>query len=384
MEYIPMDRQLFKDCHVVFSQHKRLVRRCDAGVERGACGRAFRVFRTPGFGGVEFRFEICEHARWDEQAPVLGRRGYEILIGMIYFAKPSGSLNGLFRLKDMARFLKPEPPESGRFYQDIRRTLMSLLTVHARLDKGERVKEISFLKSWTYDRGTRVYKYTLNRDALGVTAMWLEDELTQDNMGSGYIRYPLSYIKGSITESEKAFRDYLLLLHRPVTVKVLTMARQWCGLSEDALKRKSVVHRKVYGFLRNAQQRGDIASWKSSSFKPRTWKSEWKITITKPRRPRGKDHGMPRTLSVEEQAFIDDLVEWMHRPIHRLRWTEAELRDRARNTVLAYGLEPIRNLYTEHGLGAYPNVHKFWQGVSALKARKHGTAQERDLADVAT
>jgi hypothetical protein len=332
--------------------------------------RRFRVFRPREKDAPEYMFEIDIVGKAD--CPRLGRRGFEMLLGMITFAKERGELVGQFRLREMAGFLKAKPPESGRFYADIQQTSRSLAALKVRFPArcGQTQREYRFIATWHHDPGTRQYKYSLNRDALGITALWLEDLLTADDMGNGYINYPLTYVKDRLTETEKAFRDYLLTLRYSVETRAWTIAKKWCGFSEDFLKRRKEVHDRIYQFLGDAKTRGDIASWASGGLRLDSWKTDWKIEITKPqekRRPRGKRR---RSLTPDEEQLVQEIFKWQRDPVHGLKLTEEELVEWLRNTVRTYGTEDVRNLYVDHGAGAKPSVHLFWVGIKELKAAR--------------
>lgn len=385
MEHIAIDRQLFKTCHRIFTSSRRLVPRYDKGLEIDGSEKRCRVYRLPGARAIELRFYVDRFAPWNVLTPTLGRRGSEILAGLICRAKENECLSGEFRLRNMALFLKNDPPESGRYYSDIRRTFFSLATVRVRLQtSGGTSRDLSFCDDWAYDPKTKIFRYTLNREVLGVTACWIEGTLDRDNMGGGYIKYPLSFIKARLTESEKAFRDYLLTLRNTVTARAFTIARDWCGFGEDILGRRLALHEQLYAFLRNAEDRGDILSWKPSPFGFASWKTEWKITITRPRQKRRQLTRVPQQLSEAEQELIREIVEWQSRPVHGLRWSGEEIRERVTNTVLTYGYTAIRKLYSEQGCGAYPSIDGFWKGVQGLKQARSRSTDTLAQADVSS
>ena len=382
--YIPVDRKLFKACHLSFNKPKRFTSKHDVGVIEGSGAGRFWVFKISGDGNPEFWFDMAELASLKGGSPTLGRRSFEMLLGMIWFAKRDNGLRGHFRAAEMARFLREDPPNSGRLYDDIKRTFLSLATVKIRnvglIESVEEVGEegIRFIEQWEHDPKGEGYNYTLNPLALGITALWLNDELREDNIGHGYINYPLAYVKERLGETEKAFRDSLLLIRQNVTVRAWTIAKNWCCFSDDALKRRRQVHDRIFDYLGRANKRGDIISWESTGLKLNTWKSEWKITISKPREPRRKKRIEMHTASSEDKVLINKIYKWQRMPIHRLKWSDEELLSRITNTVMAYGAEFVVRLYEEHGLGAYPSVHKFWLGVKELKASRVAQAEEAE------
>ncbi len=385
MECIVIDREKFKDFHRIFNRPKRFSSKHDLGLVEGGGADRFWVFRAPGSRDLEFWFDMAGLAALKGESPTLGRRGFEVLLGMIYFAKRGQSLRGQFRASEMAKFLRKDPPESGRFYDDIRRTFYSIVTVEVcsrrfgHDEKDSREQGFRFITKWEHDATSKEYLYALNPQALGITSLWLEGKLNEENMHHGYIRYPLSYVKERLEETEKAFRDYLLLTRKTITVRAWTIARDWCGFSEDVLKRRRLVHDRLFGYLGNAEERGDIESWRSMGLKLNTWKTEWKITITKPRKSIRKGGRQKRAPSLEEQELIAAIYNWQRRPIHGLEWGDEELHERIKNTVRAYGVEAIGKLYAEHGLGAYPNVYRFWQGVKELKVSRESQAVEAEV-----
>ncbi|NIM21250.1 MAG: hypothetical protein GTN64_02330, partial [Candidatus Latescibacteria bacterium] len=106
-----------------------------------------------------------------------------MLLGMIYFAKRDEGLSGHFRTVEMARFLRTNIPDGGRLYDDIKWTFLSLATVEIRnvglIESAEEAGGggVRFIEQWGHDPKGEGYNYTLNPRVLGITALWLEDEL---------------------------------------------------------------------------------------------------------------------------------------------------------------------------------------------------------------
>jgi hypothetical protein len=290
--------------------------------------------------------------------PVLGRRGLEMLIGMIALARSRGSLHGQFRAKTMAQFLRLNPPESGRLYSDIRRTFLCLASVELRLASGSCYR---FLDSWRLDG--RTYHFTLSRETLGITALWIEGRLRKEDIGSGYIYYPLAFLQASICETEKGFRDYMLMLPMRTELRIVTLARRGCGFSVDDLKRRLELRLRIYAYLENAVSRGDLEFWKADGVHLRTWRKTWKVTLIKPRPQRRSSLIFCRELTAEELRLADEIHEWMRRPVLGLRADAAEMRSWIENAIRRHGVIAVRRAYEAWGRSACSSVHRFWQQV---------------------
>jgi hypothetical protein len=219
------------------------------------------------------------------------------------------------------------------------------------------------------------YHYTMTPEALGLTEKWLRGELTAEEIKNkgGYLAYPLAYLQGGLDETEQNFRDYLLKFKGGYTVKAFTILNDWLKLRRDLLRRRKYCHQLLYAYLENAKKRGEITSYDFAVKGLSDWRNKWKVTIYKPTAKQKGDTKQRRgnkTTTAEQQELIDIIFEWQNRPIQGITTPPDKLREQITNTVKAYGVETVEEIYNRTANGANPSTFNFWQEIKELKAER--------------
>ena len=200
--------------------------------------------------------------------------------------------------------------------------------------------------------------------------MCIRDRLTAEEIKSkgGYLAYPLAYLQGGIDETEQNFRDYLLKFKGGYKIKAYTILNDWLKLRKDLLRRPTYCHQLLYKYLERAKERGEITSY---DFKVKTisdWRDKWRITIYKPT-DRAKARGR-KANKADQEELIKTIFEWQNRPIQGITKPPEELLKQITNTVRAYGVETVSEIYERTANGVKPSTYDFWQEIKELKRQK--------------
>ena len=228
----------------------------------------------------------------NESPFTLGLRGDRLWMSMIYFAAKhyTGTTSGQFTMKELLEVWGCE--KSGQLYDDIKRTYLSLVSFvpayhnNKEGDEAEVWGEPFVLKFSVKGRGENmVFSYTINPDAMGITAKWIAQKsgLEKEKLKEGYISIPISELKESADPRYKNFikRVRLLMPGTVITVKFNTILAEWIMLGKDNLRRRELCHGLVLSFFRKAKEDGEIKSYKPIIVGLKNWKENWKVQILK-------------------------------------------------------------------------------------------------------
>jgi len=388
ISYIPLDKQKYPQYQETFG--KRITPAFTRGETQDEEGKAIITYTTKTKGGeLTYRFyediiskELGQDAT--KKLPSLGRRASRLWFSMIYFTKRQGEgLGGNFTASELMRLWEVDPDKrGGNFWGDIRETFFNIVAVspsYTNKRSGDERIDWGFAFTSSYlikGEGKEArYHYTMTPEALGLTEKWLKGELTAEEIKNkgGYLAYPLAYLQGGLDETEQNFRDYLLKFKGGYTVKVYTILNDWLKLRKDLLRRRNYCHQLLYHYLENAKTRGEISSYKWEVKVLTDWRNKWKITIYKPTdkaKTTAKEKRGVKTNTTEQEELIKTIFEWQNRPIQGINKDPDELRQQITNTVRAYGVKTVSEIYKRTANGANPSTYDFWQEIKRLKAVK--------------
>lgn len=387
--YIPVDKDKYPQYQETFN--RRITPSFAKGIGKDEEGKKLITYSTPVKGG-ELTFRLYEDIISKElgqdaskKLPTLGRRASKLWFSMIYFTKRQGEgLKGNFTATELMNLwgIDPNTAGRGRGREDIRQTFFNIVAVmpsYTNQRSGEERTDWGFAFTSSYlikGEGKEArYHYTLTPEALGLTEKWLKGELTAEEIKSkgGYLAYPLSYLQGGLDETEQNFRDYLLKFKGGYTVKAFTILNDWLKLRRDLLRRRSYCHELLYTYLENAKKRGEITSYDFAVKGLSDWRNKWKVTIYKPTaklKEGVKQRRGNKTTTTEQQELIDAIFSWQNRPIQGITTPPDKLREQITNTVRAYGVEAVKDIYNRTANGANPSTFNFWQEIKELKAER--------------
>lgn len=383
--YIPVDKRIFPQYLETFN--RRITPSFTREETKDEEGEKIITYTTPTKGGeLTYRFyekviskELGQDAT--RKLPSLGRRASKLWFSMIYFAKKQGKgMGGNFTASELMRLWGGDPEKRGKLWGDIRETFFNIVAVspsYTNKRSGDERTDWGFAFTSSYlikgEGKESRYHYTMTPEALGLTEKWLKGELTAEvikNKG-GYLAYPLAYLQGGLDETEQNFRDYLLKFKGGYSVKAFTILNDWLKLRRDLLRRPTYCHQLLYTLLENAKGRGEISSYK---FEVRgglkDWRNKWKVTIYKPtaeNKAKTKQRRGSKTNTAEQENLIDTIFEWQSRPIQGIKKPPKELKKQITNTVKAYGVGAVREIYNRTANGATPSTYSFWQEIKKLK-----------------
>jgi len=386
--YIPVDKDKYPQYQETFN--RRITPSFTKGISKDEEGKKLITYSTPVKGG-ELTFRLYEDIISKElgqeaskKLPTLGRRASRLWFSMIYFAKKQGEgLKGNFTASEIMNLWGKDPNKrGGNAWSDIRETFFNIVAVmpsYTNQRSGEERTDWGFAFTSSYlikGEGKEArYHYTLTPEALGLTEKWLKGELTAEEIKNkgGYLAYPLSYLQGGLDETEQNFRDYLLKFKGGYTVKAFTILNDWLKLRRDLLRRRTYCHQLLYTYLENAKKRGEISSYKFEVKNLSDWRNKWKVTIYKPTAKLKEDTKQRRgnkATTTEQQELINAIFEWQNRPIQGITTPPDKLREQITNTVKAYGVETVEDIYNRTANGASPSTFNFWQEIKELKAER--------------
>jgi len=389
ISYIPVDKKRYP--HYLETFNRRITPSFTRGESKDEEGKKLITYSTPVKGG-ELTFGLYEDTISKElgqeatkKLPALGRRASKLWFSMIYFAKRQGEgLKGNFTATELMNLwgIDPNTAGRGRSRGDIRQTFFNIVAVmpsYTNQRSGEERTDWGFAFTSSYlikGEGKEArYHYTLTPEALGLTEKWLKGELTVEEIKNkgGYLAYPLAYLQGGLDETEQNFRDYLLKFKGGYTVKAFTILNDWLKLRRDLLRRRNYCHQLLYIYLENAKKRGEISSYKFEVKALSDWRNKWKVTIYKPTaklKDGAKQRRGNKTTTTEQQGLIDAIFKWQNRPIQGIDTPPDKLKKQIANTVRAYGVEAIKEIYEQTANGANPSTFNFWQEIKKLKAER--------------
>jgi len=388
ISYIPLDKKKYPQYQETFS--RKITPSFVKGESKDEEGKKLITYTTKTKGGeLTYRFyediiskELGQDAT--KKLPSLGRRASRLWFSMIYFAKKQGEgLRGNFTASELMRLWGEDPNKRGHLWGDIRETFLNVVAVmphftnqrsgDERIDWG-----FAFTSSYAIKGEGREarYYYTMTPEALGLTEKWLKGELTEEEIknNGGYLAYPLAYLQGGLDETEQNFRDYLLKFKGGYTVKAFTILNDWLKLRKDLLRRPSYCHQLLYNYLENAKKRGEISSYKFEVRSLTDWRNRWRVTIYKPTKKsktKAKERRGTKPNTTEQEELINTIFEWQSRPIQGISKPPEELREQITNTVKAYGVEAVGEIYEKTANGANPSTYQFWQEIKKLKRQKN-------------
>jgi len=390
--YIPLDKRKYPQYQETFS--RRITPSFTKGETKDEEGRKLITYTTKTRGGeLTYRFyeniiskELGQDAT--KKLPTLGRRASRLWLSMIYFAKKQGEgLSGNFTASELIKLWGGDPKRLGKGREDIRETFLNIVAVmpyftnqrsgNERVDWGFAFTSSYLIKG--EGKETRYY-YTLTPEALGLTEKWLRGELTAEEIKKhgGYLQYPLAYLQEGLDETEQNFRDYLLKFRGGYSVKAYTILNDWLKLRKDLLRRRNYCHQLLYTYLENAKKRGEISSYKFEVRSLTDWRNKWRVTIYKPTaedKEEAKQRRGRKINTTEQEELIDTIFEWQSRQkdgvnIHGIKKPPRELLRQITNTVKAYGVEAVSEIYERTANGAKPSTYEFWQEIKKLKRAK--------------
>ena len=386
--YIPVDKSKYPQYQETFN--RRITPAFTKGIGKDEEGKKLITYTTQTKGGeLTYRFyediitkELGQDAT--KKLPTLGRRASRLWFSMIYFAKKQGEgLKGNFTATEVLDLWGTNPPsKGGRAFKDIRETFLNVVAVmpyFTNQRSGDERTDWGFAFTSSYlikgEGNETRYHYTMTPEALGLTEKWLKGELTVEEIKNkgGYLAYPLSYLQSELDKTEQNFRDYLLKFKGGYTVKAFTILNDWLKLRKDLLRRRTYCHELLYRYLDNAKKRGEISSYKFGVKNLSDWRNKWKVTIYKPTaksKAKAKQRRGSKTNTTEQEELIQTIFKWQNRPIHGITTPPEQLRDQITNTVKAYGVEAVSEIYERTANGANPSTYQFWQEIKALKANK--------------
>ena len=385
--YIPVDKEKYPQYQEAFN--RRITPSFTKGESKDEEGKKLITYTTKIKGGeLTYRFyegiiskELGQDAT--KKLPSLGRRASRLWLSMIYFTKKQGEgLKGNFTASELMRLWGGDPDKKGRLWGDIRQTFFNIVAVmpsYTNKRSGDERIDWGFAFTSSYlikGEGKEArYHFTMTPEALGLTEKWLKGELTTEDIKNkgGYLAYPLSYLQGGLDETEQNFRDYLLKFKGGYTVKAFTILNDWLKLRKDLLRRRTYCHDLLCNYLKNAKKRGELSSYKFEVRDLRDWRNKWKVTIYKPTaksKTETKQRRGSKTNTAEQEELINTIFEWQSRPIQGITTPSEELRKQITNTVRAYGVKTVREIYNRTANGVNPSTYQFWQEIKELKREK--------------
>jgi hypothetical protein len=226
----------------------------------------------------------------EKNAFALGRRAVRLWYSLILLAAEQGrGTIGTFRISAIARIWECE--RSGKFYNDIKQTFLSLASFspHYYNNKvGEDRVEWghSFLDAWQIrgEGNGAVFSFELNRVALGITADWLENKsLSFSNLKRGYLSLKVAELKKE--RSDPKYENFLervrLLKPGSVEVKFETILNDWIKTGNDMLRRRLDCHNMVQRYLQSAKDESEIKAFELQNITLAKWRENWRVHITK-------------------------------------------------------------------------------------------------------
>ena len=219
----------------------------------------------------------------------LGRRSARLWYSMIVLAAEQGRGNsGKFKISDIVRLWECE--RSGRLYEDIKQTFMSLASFNPHysnnLTGAKRVEwGHSFFDAWVI-RGigdSAVFEFELNKAALGITHEWLNNDLSLSSLKSGYLAFEVSELKRERKDPKyENFIERLRLLKPGVCkIKFITILEDWIKVRDDFLRKRGACHDLVIKYLEDARGEGELKDFKIRFDTLSKWKENWTVTIRK-------------------------------------------------------------------------------------------------------
>jgi len=386
--YIPIDKGRYPQYQETFG--RRITPSFTKGVGKDEEGKKLITYTTQTKGG-ELTYRVYEDIISKElgqdatkKLPTLGRRASRLWFSMIYFAKKQGEgLQGNFTASELMRLWGVDPNKRGGItWGDIRESFLNVVAVmpyFTNQRSGDERTDWGFAFTSSYlikGEGKEArYHYTMTPEALGLTEKWLKGELTAEEIKNkgGYLAYPLSYLQSGLDETERNFRDYLLKFKGGYTVKAITILNDWLKLRRDLLRRRTYCHQLLYTYLENAKKRGEISSYKFEVKSLSDWRNKWKVTIYKPTaksKAEAKQKRGNRANTAEQEELINTIFEWQNRPIQGITTPPDKLKEQITNTVKAYGVEAVGEIYERTANGANPSTYQFWQEIKKLKPER--------------
>jgi hypothetical protein len=220
----------------------------------------------------------------------LGRRASRLWYSLIVLAAEQGSgTMGKFKVSDLIRLW--EVKKSGRLYNDIKQTFLSLASFNPYFSNNKTGAEkidwgYSYFDAWLIkgEGDNAEFTFELNKVALGITQEWLEDRrLSLSSLKSGYLSMPISDLKGK--RDEPSYENFIerirLLKSGEVTVLYSTILRDWIKVGDDVFRRRKQSHDLVLGYLQKAQDAQEIKGFTSSTQKMKEWRETWNVSIHK-------------------------------------------------------------------------------------------------------
>ena len=389
ISYIPVDKSKYSQYQEIFN--RRITPSFKRGETKDKEGKKLITYTTKTKGG-ELTYSFYEEIITKElgrdaakKLSTLGRRASRLWFSMIYFAKKQGDgLEGSFTASELMRLwgIDPNTAGRGRGREDIRETFLNIVSVVSHFT-NQRSKDESIDWGFPFTSGYLIerkgketrYFYTLSPKALGITEKWLKGELSLKEIKDkgGYVAYPLSYLRGGLDETEQNFRDYLLKFKGGYTVKAFTILNDWLKLRRDLLRRRNYCHQLLYTYLENAKKRGEISGYVFEVKNLSDWRDKWKVTIYKP--TKAKQRRGSKTNTTEQEELVNKIFEWQNRPIQGITTPPDELKKQITNTVRAYGVESVKEIFERTANGANPSTFNFWQKVKKLKAEREKTTK---------
>jgi hypothetical protein len=247
---------------------------------------------------LEYRFEKAKVAQLKKilnlekksQDFSLGRRASRLWYTMIVLTAEHGKgTSGSFTVGDIVKIWGSQ--DSGRLYEDIRQTFMSLAAFNPifsnyQADKKRQVWGYSFLKGYLIkgDGDSAVFSFTLNEIALGITTEWLNNKkLNEASLKSGYLMLPVAKLREKRGDlGYENFRERVRLL-KPgiVRVKFYTILDEWIKVGDDMLKHRGECYHLVMKYCQRAKESGEIKSYKQEVITIKGWREQWQMQIHK-------------------------------------------------------------------------------------------------------
>jgi hypothetical protein len=220
----------------------------------------------------------------------LGRRALRLWYALIVLAAEQGQgTSGTFHIKDIVRIWETE--RSGRLYNDIKQTFLSLATFSPHYYNGKEGEERiewghSFFDAWLI-RGAgekAVFEFELNKIALGITAKWLENrKLSFAEIKGGYMTLRVEELKNP--RSDPKYENFVerLRLLKPgqVCVKFETVLKDWIKTGDGMLRQRKKCHDLVYRYLSQGRKEGEIKEFAMQVGVLKGWLSAWRVKIIK-------------------------------------------------------------------------------------------------------
>lgn len=124
--------------------------------------------------------------------------------------------------------------------------------------------------------------FTLNNDALGLTADWIRwGQLSKARQAEGYLSIPVNDLEDKTKNVNYLnFRERLRLF-KGGEVCGWTILTQWIKLDDDKLRRRGYCYQVLEQCLTKAKEDGELIDCKSFLPLEKGWEDKWKISISK-------------------------------------------------------------------------------------------------------